>query len=185
MGLADYPGQIERRQGALIDFLEPLLAQRRATLDHAQATALDRLQTLADELTAFREARQSALKRLFAPPDVPRGVYLHGGVGRGKSFLMDAFFAAVPVPRKTRVHFHAFMRDVHAGLAQVKDEEDPLAVVAAGIARQWRLVCFDEFHVSEIADAMILGRLLSALFERGVVFVMTTNYPPDNFCIYR
>ena len=180
MGLADYPGQIERRQGALIDFLEPLLAQRRATLDHAQATALDRLQTLADELTAFREARQSALKRLFAPPDVPRGVYLHGGVGRGKSFLMDAFFAAVPVPRKTRVHFHAFMRDVHAGLAQVKDEEDPLAVVAAGIARQWRLVCFDEFHVSDIADAMILGRLLTALFEAGVVFVMTSNYAPDD-----
>jgi len=180
VGLADYPGQIERRQGALIDFLEPLLAQRRATLDHAQATALDRLQTLADELTAFREARQSALKRLFAPPDVPRGVYLHGGVGRGKSFLMDAFFAAVPVPRKTRVHFHAFMRDVHAGLAQVKDEEDPLAVVAAGIARQWRLVCFDEFHVSDIADAMILGRLLTALFEAGVVFVMTSNYAPDD-----
>ena len=180
MGLADYPGQIERRQGALIDFLEPLLAQRRATLDHAQARALDRLQTLADELTAFREARQSALKRLFAPPDVPRGVYLHGGVGRGKSFLMDAFFAAVPVPRKTRVHFHAFMRDVHAGLAQVKDEEDPLAVVAAGIARQWRLVCFDEFHVSDIADAMILGRLLTALFEAGVVFVMTSNYAPDD-----
>ena len=180
MGLADYPGQIERRQGALIDFLEPLLAQRRATLDHAQATALDRLQTLADELTAFREARQSALKRLFAPPDVPRGVYLHGGVGRGKSFLMDAFFAAVPVPRKTRVHFHAFMRDVHTGLAQVKDEEDPLAVVAAGIARQWRLVCFDEFHVSDIADAMILGRLLTALFEAGVVFVMTSNYAPDD-----
>jgi cell division protein ZapE len=180
VGLADYPGQIERRQGALIDFLEPLLAQRRATLDHAQARALDRLQTLADELTAFREARQSALKRLFAPPDVPRGVYLHGGVGRGKSFLMDAFFAAVPVPRKTRVHFHAFMRDVHAGLAQVKDEEDPLAVVAAGIARQWRLVCFDEFHVSDIADAMILGRLLTALFEAGVVFVMTSNYAPDD-----
>jgi len=180
VGLADYPGQIERRQGALIDFLEPLLAQRRATLDHAQATALDRLQTLADELTAFREARQSALKRLFAPPDVPRGVYLHGGVGRGKSFLMEAFFAAVPVPRKTRVHFHAFMRDVHAGLAQVKDEEDPLAVVAAGIARQWRLVCFDEFHVSDIADAMILGRLLTALFEAGVVFVMTSNYAPDD-----
>jgi cell division protein ZapE len=72
------------------------------------------------------------------------------------------------------------MRDVHAGLAQVKDEEDPLAVVAAGIARQWRLVCFDEFHVSDIADAMILGRLLTALFEAGVVFVMTSNYAPDD-----
>jgi cell division protein ZapE len=180
VGLADYPGQIERRHGALIDFLEPLLAQRRGTLDHAQAAALDRLQTLADDLAAFRAARQSALKRLFAPPDVPRGVYLHGGVGRGKSFLMDAFFAAVPVRRKTRVHFHAFMRDVHEALAKVKHEEDPLAVVAAGIARKWRLICFDEFHVSDIADAMILGRLLTALFEAGVVFVMTSNYAPDD-----
>jgi cell division protein ZapE len=179
VGLADYPGQIERRHGALIDFLEPLLAQRKGTLDHAQAAALDRLQALADELIAFRDARASTLKRLFASPDVPRGVYLHGGVGRGKSFLMDAFFASVPIRRKTRVHFHAFMRDVHAALARVKHEEDPLAVVAAGIARKWRLVCFDEFHVSDIADAMILGRLLTALFEAGVVFVMTSNYAPD------
>jgi cell division protein ZapE len=179
MSLVDYPGQIQRRHGALVDVLEPLLARRHATLDHAQVAALDRLQTLADDLEVFREARQSALKRLFAPPDVPRGVYLFGGVGRGKSFLMDAFFAAVPVRRKTRVHFHAFMRDVHAALAEVKHEEDPLAVVAADIARRWRLVCFDEFHVSDIADAMILGRLLTALFEGGVVFVMTSNFAPD------
>jgi cell division protein ZapE len=179
MSLVDYPGQIQRRHGTLVDVLEPLLARRHATLDHAQVAALDRLQTLADDLEVFREARQSALKRLFAPPDVPRGVYLFGGVGRGKSFLMDAFFAAVPVRRKTRVHFHAFMRDVHAALAEVKHEEDPLAVVAADIARRWRLVCFDEFHVSDIADAMILGRLLTALFEGGVVFVMTSNYAPD------
>ncbi len=116
----------------------------------------------------------------FAPPDVPRGVYLWGGVGRGKSFLMDGFFATVAIRRKTRVHFHAFMRDVHENLARVKHEPDPLATVAARIARKWRLVCFDEFHVSDIADAMILGRLLTALFEHGVVFVMTTNYAPDD-----
>ena len=172
--------QIARREGALIDYLEPLLAARHSTLDHAQIAALDRLQQLADELTAFRAARQSTLKRLFAPPDVPRGVYFYGGVGRGKSFLMDSFFATVPVKRKTRVHFHAFMRDVHVALATVKDQPDPLLVVAAEIARKWRLVCFDEFHVSEIADAMILGRLLTALFEAGVVFVMTSNYAPDD-----
>src|SRR5439155_1522397 len=121
---ADYPGQIARREGALIEYLEPELARRKSTLDHAQAAALDRLQQLADELTAFRSARESTLRRLFAPPDVPRGVYLWGGVGRGKTFLMDSFYASVGVRRKTRVHFHAFMRDVHAELATVNHEAD-------------------------------------------------------------
>ncbi len=92
---------------------------------------------------------------------------------------MDAFYATVPIRRKTRVHFHAFMRDVHEELATLKQEPDPLATVAARIARRFRLVCFDEFHVADIADAMILGRLLEALFAAGVVFVMTSNYAPD------
>ena len=179
MSLPDYPGQIARRSGALVDYIEPLLVSRHATLDHAQTAALDRLEQLARELTEFKVARESTLTRIFAPPDVPRGVYLHGGVGRGKSFLMDSFFAAVPVRRKTRVHFHAFMRDVHESLATLKHEEDPLVIVAGRIAQRWRLVCFDEFHVSDIADAMILGRLLATLFEAGVVFVMTSNYAPD------
>lgn len=173
------PGEIARRQGALIAYLDPLLAQRGATLDHAQAAALDRLQQLSDELAAFRTARRSTLKRLLSRPAVPRGLYLYGGVGRGKSFLMDSFFATVPIRRKTRVHFHAFMRDVHEELKTLKNEVDPLATVAARIAKRWRLVCFDEFHVSDIADAMILGRLLTALFDAGVVFVMTSNYPPS------
>ncbi len=176
---ADYPGQIARRQGALHDYLEPRLAARGIVLDHAQTDALERLQLLADELATFRAARQSALKRLFAAPDVPRGVYMWGGVGRGKSFLMDSFYATVGVRRKTRIHFHAFMRDVHVELGRLRHEADPLDLVAARVARRWRLVCFDEFHVSDIADAMILGRLLKALFERGVVFVMTSNYRPD------
>jgi cell division protein ZapE len=172
-------GEISARHGTLIAHLDPLLAARGTTLDHAQAAALERLQQLADELSAFRAARQSKLKRLFAPPEVPRGVYLWGGVGRGKSFLMDSFFAAVPIRRKTRVHFHAFMRGVHEELRTLKQEPDPLAILAARIARRFRLVCFDEFHVADIADAMILGRLLDALFGAGVVFVMTSNYPPD------
>ena len=177
---ADYPGQISRRHGGLIDYLEPLLDQRRSTLDPAQIAALDRLQQLSDDLLAFKTARKSALKRLFAAPEVPRGVYLWGGVGRGKSLLMDSFFATVALPRKTRVHFHAFMRDTHASLAALKRETDPLAKVAALIARRYRLVCFDEFHVNDIADAMILGRLLAGLFENGVVLVTTSNYAPDD-----
>src|SRR5260221_652147 len=173
------PGQIARPTGALIDYLEPLLARRGATLDPAQAAALDRLQVLSDELTEFRAARQSTLTRIFNAPDVPRGIYLWGGVGRGKSFLMDSFAAMVPIRRKVRIHFHAFMRNVHADLHALKGEVDPLATVAARIAKRWRLICFDEFHVSDIADAMVLGRLLTALFESGVVFVMTSNYPPE------
>ena len=176
---ATAPGQTARRHGALRDFLEPELARRGAELDDAQKDALAHLQRLSDELAAFRTARRSTLKRLLAPPAVPRGAYLWGGVGRGKSFLMDSFFAVVPIKRKTRVHFHAFMRDVHEELKTLKREPDPLATVATRIARKWRLVCFDEFHVSDIADAMILGRLLAALFDAGVVFVMTSNYPPD------
>jgi cell division protein ZapE len=176
-GLA--PRQTARRTGALIEYLEPLLVRRRATLDAAQVAALTRLQRLSDELAVFRAARKSTLQRLFAAPDVPRGIYLWGGVGRGKSFLMDSFFASVPIRRKVRVHFHAFMRNVHEDLHSLKSEVDPLATVAARLAKRWRLVCFDEFHVSDIADAMVLGRLLSALFEAGVVLVMTSNYPPS------
>jgi cell division protein ZapE len=179
MNDADAPGEIGPRSGALIAWVDPILAMRGTTLDHAQVAALERLQRLATEFETFRAARRSTLKKLFSPPAVPRGVYIWGGVGRGKSFLMDAFFATVAIKRKSRVHFHAFMRDVHEELARLKHEPDPLATVAARIARKWRLICFDEFHVADIADAMILGRLLSALFRHGVVFVMTTNYAPD------
>ena len=155
------------------------LFARGGRLDVAQRAALGRLQRLSDELEAFRNARSSALKRLLTSPDVPRGVYIHGGVGRGKTLLMDAFYATVPIRRKRRVHFHAFMRDVHDELAKLKREVDPLATVAQGIAKRYRLVCFDEFHVADIADAMILGRLLDALISLGVVFVLTSNYPPE------
>jgi cell division protein ZapE len=172
-------GNVTARHGAFIAWLELLLAARGTTLDPSQSEAFDRLSRLATELEAFRAARQSALKKLFLPPDVPRGVYLWGGVGRGKSFLMDGFFATVAIRRKTRVHFHAFMRSVHEELASLKDEQDPLAVVAARIAHRHRLICFDEFHVSDIADAMILGRLLAGLLAHGVVFVMTSNYSPQ------
>jgi cell division protein ZapE len=167
-------------RGALVRHLQPELASRHIVLDAPQEAALQRLQRLHDELFAFKKARASPLRRWLNPPVPPRGVYLWGGVGRGKSFLMDAFYREVPIRRKTRVHFHAFMRDVHAELATLKREVDPLVAVAARIARRHRLVCFDEFHVSDVADAMILGRLLTALFAHGVVFVMTSNYRPDD-----
>ena len=166
--------------GSLLAHLGPELDRRRIVLDHAQLGALDRLQRLHDELVEFRRARLSLLRRWLRPPAPPRGVYLWGGVGRGKSFLMDAFYAAVPLRRKTRVHFHAFMRSVHQELRSHVREEDPLASVARGIARRHRLICFDEFHVSDVADAMILGRLLTALFRLGTVFVLTSNYRPDD-----
>jgi len=112
-------------------------------------------------------------------PPVPRGVYLWGDVGRGKSFLMDSFFATVPLIRKTRVHFHEFMRGVHAELHELRGTAEPLDEVARRIGRRHRLICFDEFHVSDIADAMILYRLLDRLFALNVGFVITSNYVPD------
>ena len=165
---------------ALSAYLSPLLEKRSIVLDPSQLAALGRLSRLHDGFAEFVRARRSLLRRWFNPPIPPRGVYLWGGVGRGKSFLMDAFYAAVPLRRKTRVHFHAFMKSVHDELRTLKHAVDPLDSVAARIARRHRLVCFDEFHVSDVADAMILGRLLGALFKRGVVFVMTSNYHPDD-----
>jgi cell division protein ZapE len=168
------------RHGALYKYLVPQLERRAIVLDDAQEAALERLERLYDELIAFKRARASLIRRWLNPPVPPRGAYFWGGVGRGKSFLMDAFYAALPYRRKTRVHFHAFMKAVHDELRQHRNAIDPLAAVAARIARRYRVICFDEFHVSDVADAMILGRLLTALFEHGTVFVMTSNYRPDD-----
>ncbi|HEU0200778.1 MAG TPA: cell division protein ZapE [Burkholderiaceae bacterium] len=155
------------------------LGARGYQADPAQQRAIERLQRLFAEWSEYKARRSNALKKLLVRPPVPRGVYLWGGVGRGKSFLMDSFFAVVPIVRKTRVHFHEFMRGVHRELNDLKGVEDPLDEVSRRIARRFRLICFDEFHVSDIADAMILHRLLTRLFENGVGFVMTSNYPPD------
>lgn len=148
--------------------------------DPAQMQAVQRLQNLYEGLMNFKTERGRKIRRLISPPTVPRGVYFWGGVGRGKSFIMDCFFAAVPYQRKKRIHFHAFMHQIHAELRLHAGKADPLVPVSERIARETRLLCFDEFHVSDIADAMILGRLLELLFEKGVIFVMTSNYPPDN-----
>jgi len=157
------------------------LAARGIVADPAQLMAAMRLQQFYDDLVAFKAARRTKLRKLLVHPELPRGVWFWGGVGRGKSFLMDCFFEAVPYQRKRRVHFHAFMREVHERLRALKNPGntgDPLPKVAAQIATETRLMCFDEFHVSDIADAMILGRLMQALFDAGVLFCITSNYPP-------
>lgn len=155
------------------------LDKRGFVADPSQRRAVERLQRLYEEWAAYKARRNTALKRLIVKPALPKGVYLWGAVGRGKSFLMDSFYLAAPLVRKRRVHFHHFMREIHRELNELKGSEDPIAQVAARTARRYRLVCFDEFHVSDIADAMILGRFLDRVIARGVVFCMTSNYPPD------
>jgi cell division protein ZapE len=165
-------------QGMLDAYLS-LLAARGYVADAAQMAAAEALQALYGNLLEFKVDRGSTFKRLLSPPKPPKGVYFWGGVGRGKSFLMDCFYDSVPYRRKKRIHFHAFMQQIHRDLDQYKGEADPLMKVAEQVAKAVRLLCFDEFHVSDIADAMILGRLMDGLFARGVVLVMTSNYPPD------
>ena len=158
---------------------EAELAIRGYVSDPAQLRAIEALERCAREWTAFKEKRSNALKKLINRPDIPRGVYMFGGVGRGKSFLMDCFYTAVPLKRKTRLHFHEFMREVHRELADLQGTVNPLDELAKRMSKRFRLICFDEFHVADITDAMILHRLLSALFDNGVGFVTTSNFKPD------
>lgn len=123
------------------------------------------------------------IRRWLRPPPLPRGLYLWGGVGRGKTFLMDLFFEHLPGQAKRRLHFHRFMAEVHGRLRVLGEVRDPLARVAADLAGQCRVLCLDEFFVSDIGDAMILGRLLERLFAEGVVLVTTSNTVPDQ--LYR
>jgi cell division protein ZapE len=161
------------------EFYDHALKERGFQSDPAQLKAVARLQQSYDEWVAYKGQRSNRFKKLISSPEIPRGVYMWGGVGRGKSFLMDSFYSVVPVVRKTRLHFHEFMRSVHRQLDELKGIADPLNEVARRIAKKYRLICFDEFHVSDIADAMILYNLLKALFDNGVSFVMTSNYMPD------
>ena len=155
------------------------LASRGYSADPAQLRAVQSLERCAQEWAQFKEKRSNALKKLINRPDIPRGVYMYGGVGRGKSFLMDCFYNAVPLKRKTRLHFHEFMREVHRELASLQGIVNPLDELGRRMAKRYRLICFDEFHVADITDAMILHRLLAALFAHGVGFVTTSNFQPD------
>jgi cell division protein ZapE len=159
---------------------EQTLAERGYTSDPAQLRAIAALERCENEWSDYKARRSNALTKLIARPPIPRGVYMHGGVGRGKSFLMDCFFNSVPLTRKTRLHFHEFMREVHRELQELKGTVNPLQELGARIARRHRLICFDEFHVADVTDAMILHRLLDAMFEHRVSIVTTSNFPPDD-----
>jgi len=158
---------------------EAELRTRGYASDPAQLRAIDALERCAAEWAVYKGKRSNALKKLINRPAIPRGVYMYGGVGRGKSFLMDCFFGAVPLKRKVRLHFHEFMREVHRELLDLQGTANPLDELGKRIAKRYRLICFDEFHVADITDAMILHRLLVALFDNGVGFVTTSNFHPD------
>jgi len=160
------------------------LAAHGFTADPAQVAAVDALGGVYRQLceTKAADSTFTRLKRLLPGPlgvqAPPRGVYLWGSVGRGKTFVMDVFFEALPFEDKVRYHFHRLMYHVHNRLKTLSGEKDPLDIVASEIADQARVICFDEFFVSEIGDAMILGKLLQGLFRRGVCLVATSNIPP-------
>ena len=159
---------------------EAELKVRGYTADPAQLRAVEALERCASDWAAYKAKRSNALKKLINRPEIPKGVYMFGGVGRGKSFLMDCFFNAVPLKRKTRLHFHEFMREVHHELVNLQGTVNPLDELGKRMSKRYRLICFDEFHVADITDAMILHRLLNALFDNGVGFVTTSNFKPDD-----
>jgi len=151
--------------------------------DPAQRDAVARLDELHSRLLAARTDEASLARRLKSRfvgdrREPIKGLYLWGGVGRGKTFLMDLFYECLPFPEKLRTHFHRFMHRVHRDLARVAGRTNPLELVAEELALEARVLCFDEFFVSDIGDAMILGELLMHLFERGVTLVATSNVPP-------
>ncbi|MEK6592390.1 MAG: cell division protein ZapE [Pseudomonadota bacterium] len=152
-------------------------------LDAAQTGALRHFERLYEDLIGL-ERLEASLIRLLARKRVVRGLYLWGGVGRGKSFLMDSFFNCAPTARKRRIHFHRFMQEIHRSLHALQGQAEPLQTVAGDIAREVRLLCLDEFHITDITDAMLLRLLLEGLFEQGVVVVTTSNFAPDELYLH-
>ena len=174
------PGMAAAPADALRARYQQALAQRGFESDPAQLAALARLEDLRARLLAAPGAGGLGhwLRTLRRRQPAVRGLYLWGGVGRGKTWLMDLFYASLPFAARRRRHFHRFMHEVHAELARLKHERSPLERIAARIAREVRVLCFDELYVADIADAMLLGTLFAALFARGVTLVATSNVPP-------
>ncbi|WP_462164626.1 cell division protein ZapE [Pseudoalteromonas xiamenensis] len=153
--------------------------------DAAQENAVKHLQRLYDDLLAASEYKPTWLDRLLGKDSMPKvkGLYFWGGVGRGKTYLVDTFYESLPTERKLRVHFHRFMHRVHDELKQLHDVTNPLEIVADKFKSETDIICFDEFFVQDITDAMLLGGLMQALFKRGIVLVATSNIIPDE--LYR
>lgn len=168
-------------KGQPLERYQARIAAGEVEADAAQLAVVTRLDTLAAELRAWKPRGMGRLASFFVPRNgAPRGVYIHGAVGRGKTMLMDLFYRAVEFEPKRRLHFHEFMAEVHELLAEARAtvEEDPIPHVAASIARRSQLLCFDELHVTDVADAMILERLFKKLLEAQVVLVATSNAAP-------
>jgi cell division protein ZapE len=159
------------------------IAKSEVSADAAQLLVITQLDRLASELTGWTPRKTGFFNQWFGTTtDAPRGLYIHGGVGRGKTMLMDLFFETVSFTPKRRLHFHEFMAETHDLINESRHtvEGDPIPYVAASIARKAQLLCFDEVHVTDIADAMILGRLFKKLFEANVVIVATSNVAPQD-----
>lgn len=167
----------------LLDIYQAQVAQGTLRADPAQQAILPMLEELRQWLEANATRKVGLFAGLFAKPiQPPKGIYLWGGVGRGKSMVMDLFFNALSIPQKRRVHFHAFMQDIHHGMHEARKTgvDDALAPVAAAVIRDTRLLAFDEMQITDITDAMIVGRLFEKLMAAGVVIIVTSNRPPED-----